>query len=176
MSETFAFARAAALCSRRQRRSGRPAARLAANLVRMAPDHPGARQPLHRDSHPICAGSATPHGRLVTMTSAPWRTIFINSCRSWVSSRSIWSAHDWGGPVAYAYACAHPAEVHKLASKQFPLLGMVRPARTSPRAGNRKIRRIERRSKRPGGCPAFVKTMRHHTHLGTMSSGERESG
>jgi pimeloyl-ACP methyl ester carboxylesterase len=23
--------------------------------------------------------------------------------------------HDWGGPVAYAYACAHPAEVRKLA-------------------------------------------------------------
>lgn len=22
--------------------------------------------------------------------------------------------HDWGGPVAYAYACAHPADVHRL--------------------------------------------------------------
>jgi pimeloyl-ACP methyl ester carboxylesterase len=31
--------------------------------------------------------------------------------------------HDWGGPVAYAYACAHPADVRKLVILDVPLPG-----------------------------------------------------
>jgi pimeloyl-ACP methyl ester carboxylesterase len=31
--------------------------------------------------------------------------------------------HDWGGPVAYAYACAHPADVRKLVILDVPIPG-----------------------------------------------------
>src|SRR5260370_20290953 len=29
--------------------------------------------------------------------------------------RILLVGHDWGGPVAYAYACAHPSDIRKLA-------------------------------------------------------------
>jgi pimeloyl-ACP methyl ester carboxylesterase len=44
--------------------------------------------------------------------------------------------HDWGGPVAYAYACAHPDDVHKLA-----ILDV-----TIPGEGWENIRQISRRA------------------------------
>jgi pimeloyl-ACP methyl ester carboxylesterase len=45
------------------------------------------------------------------------------------------AGHDWGGPVAYAYACAHPEEVRKLA-----ILDV-----TIPGEGWENIRQINRR-------------------------------
>jgi pimeloyl-ACP methyl ester carboxylesterase len=46
------------------------------------------------------------------------------------------AGHDWGGPVAYAYACAHPEDVRKLA-----ILDV-----TIPGEGWENIRQINRRS------------------------------
>jgi pimeloyl-ACP methyl ester carboxylesterase len=37
--------------------------------------------------------------------------------------RIFLAGHDWGGPVAYAYACAHPGDVRKLVVLDVPIPG-----------------------------------------------------
>ena len=106
---------AAALRDGGVRLSGRAAARLAAKLVRVAARHPRLGGALPGDR----AGSAGP-GRFVRPADGYDKKTIVGDI--WRLVHDVLGldefylvGHDWGGPVAYAVAAAHPEAVRKLA-------------------------------------------------------------